>query len=104
MRTNRSFLHRAGRLCWKWSRRVLAPKSTRWKTRHYRAGDGAAPLFLLGALAAFLPLARAQVTIDGSVAVSGGVSFVDGDEAAFQQRLRQRKYGYGGVEDFSVSR
>ena len=54
---------------------------------------------------ALLPgVAPAQVVVSGTLAAAGGISFVDGDQAAFQQRLRQRKHGYAGLEDFSVSR
>lgn len=57
------------------------------------------------ALVLLLPsVACAQVVVSGTVAVGGGLSHVDGDSAAFQQRLRQRKFGYGGIEDFSVNR
>ena len=46
----------------------------------------------------------AQVVTNGTIAVAGGGAFLDGDQPAFQQRMRQRKDGYGGVENFSWSR
>ena len=58
----------------------------------------------LTVLLAFACTAPAQVALTGSVSAGGGISFVDGDQAAFQQRLRPRKYGYGGLEEFSVTR
>ncbi|MDO8540108.1 MAG: hypothetical protein Q7S40_06655 [Opitutaceae bacterium] len=46
----------------------------------------------------------AQVTIHGTIAAGGGGALLDGDEPAFQQRFRQRKDGYAGIEDFTVTR
>ena len=46
----------------------------------------------------------AQIVTSGTIAVAGGGAFLDGDQPAFQQRMRQRKDGYGGIETFSWSR
>ena len=40
----------------------------------------------------------------GTIAVAGGGAFLDGDRPAFQQRMRQKKDGYGGIEEFTWSR
>jgi hypothetical protein len=51
------------------------------------------------------PLAvTAQVVTEGTLAVGGGASLVDGDRPAFQKFFRQKKDGFGGIEDFSVTR
>lgn len=55
--------------------------------------------FALAPAAAF-----AQVVVSGTVAVSGGGTLLDGDRPAFQEQFRQKKDGYGGVEDFALSR
>ena len=52
-------------------------------------------------LPAVLP---AQVVTSGTMAVSGGGALQDGDRAAFQQRMRHRKDGFGGIENFTWSR
>lgn len=51
-----------------------------------------------------LSLTQAQTTVSGTFAVAAGTALVDGDRAAFQHRMRQRKHGYGGVEEFNVTR
>lgn len=49
-------------------------------------------------------LALAQVVTSGTFAVAGGGTLLDGDRPAFQQRFQQKKDGYGGLENFTVSR
>jgi hypothetical protein len=46
----------------------------------------------------------AQVVTSGMISVSAGGALQDGDRAAYQQRLRHKKAGYGGIEDFTWSR
>ena len=60
-------------------------------------------LWALGLLFApvFLP---AQIVTSGTIAVAAGGAFQDGDRPAFQQRMRQQKAGYGGIENFTWSR
>jgi hypothetical protein len=70
-----------------------------------RLGETSPRLSRAGLLVLALPsLAWAQTVINGTVAVSGGGAFLDGDRPAFQERFRQKKDGYGGLEDFSVTR
>ena len=45
-----------------------------------------------------------QTVIHGTIGVAAGGALVDGDQPAFQERFRQRKDGYGGLEDFSLTR
>ena len=59
-------------------------------------------LGLLG-LALATPL-LAQVDVSGLISVSASGTSLDGDRPAFQQRLRQSKAGFGGIEDFSLTR
>lgn len=56
------------------------------------------------ALASVVPAAPAQVVTSGSFAVSGAGVLLDGDQPAFQQRMRQRKDAFGGLENFSLSK
>jgi hypothetical protein len=56
------------------------------------------------AILLFPTLSPAQTVITGTVAVGGGGALVDGDQPAYQQRFRQKKDGYGGLEEFNVSR
>ncbi len=49
-------------------------------------------------------MASAQTTVSGTFGVGGGAALVDGNQPAFQQRMRQRKDGYAGLEEFSVTR
>lgn len=57
------------------------------------------------ALVAFSPYhSSAQVVTSGTIAVGGGGSLLDGDRPAFQEYFRQKKDGYGGLEDFTVTR
>jgi hypothetical protein len=58
------------------------------------------PLALL-VLPALMP---AQITTSGTIALSAGGALLDGDRPAYQQRMRQQKDGYGGIEEFSWSR
>ena len=46
----------------------------------------------------------AQTTVSGTIGVAAGGALVDGDQPAFQQRFRQRKDGYAGLEDLAVTR
>lgn len=63
----------------------------------------ALPLSALAWLAV-ASVSEAQVVINGTVAVAVGGALVDGDQPAFQERFRQRKDGYGGLEDLTVTR
>jgi hypothetical protein len=63
----------------------------------------ARPLSVL-ALLLTATLGHAQVVIHGTVAVAAGGALVDGDQPAFQERFRQRKDGYGGLDDLTVTR
>lgn len=63
----------------------------------------------MGVMAAGLALSLAspsiaQIVTSGSIAVAGGGAFQDGDRAAYQQRMRHKKDGYGGVEHLTWSR
>ncbi|MBI4627014.1 MAG: hypothetical protein HY736_27800 [Verrucomicrobia bacterium] len=49
-------------------------------------------------------LSPAQVVTNGTFAVSAGGTLLDGDRPAFQQRFRQKKDGFGGLENFTLSR
>lgn len=74
---------------------TLSPRAT--------ARDRAALLATL--LAALLPaFASAQTTVSGTIAAAGGAALLDGDRPAYQQRLRQKKDGYHGLEDFTIAR
>ncbi len=55
-------------------------------------------------LAAGPTVASAQFVTSGTIAVSGGGALLEGDQPAFQQRLRQRKEGFGGIENFTAER
>ena len=46
----------------------------------------------------------ASVTTEGTIAVSGGGAFLDGDRPAFQQATQHRKNGFGGIEQFRLTR
>ncbi len=60
---------------------------------------------VLGLAALWSPdSALAQVTVSGSVGVAGGAALVDGDQPAFQQRYRQRKDGFAGLDELTVTR
>src|SRR5687768_16066513 len=72
--------------------------------RRTKTGHGLRCGLLLAAAVVLPVFAPAQVVVSGTLAAAGGISFIDGYQAAFQQRLRQRKHGYAGVEDFSISR
>jgi hypothetical protein len=53
----------------------------------------------------FCPLlASAQVTTEGTLAVGGGATLLNGDRPAFQKFFRQKKDGFAGLEEFAVSR
>ena len=59
----------------------------------------------LVALLLLSPLAAvAQVVTEGTISVGGGGTLLDGDRPAFQKFFRQKKDGFGGIEDFSVTR
>jgi hypothetical protein len=61
-------------------------------------------VFAACCLPLFSSFSPAQVVTGGTIATAGGGAFLDGDQPAFQQRMRQRKDGYGGIENFSWSR
>ena len=50
------------------------------------------------------PPSPAQVVTSGTFAVSAGGTLLDGDRPAFQQRFRQKKDGFGGLENFTLTR
>src|SRR5690349_14811673 len=49
-------------------------------------------------------LSHAQIVTSGTIAVAAGGALQDGDRAAYQQRMRHKKDGYGGIENFTWSR
>ena len=57
---------------------------------------------LLGALVS-LPVS-AQVSVSGVAGISAGGALLDGDRPAFQETLRLKKDGYGGLEALTVTR
>lgn len=57
---------------------------------------------LLSAPAALF--AADAATMGGTVTVGGGGALLDGNRAAFQQLTQQNKDGYGGLEDFFLTR
>ena len=61
-----------------------------------------AALFALIALSA--ASASAQVSVSGVVGLAAGGALLDGDRPAFQETLRLKKDGYGGLEALTVSR
>ena len=60
-----------------------------------------AALFALIALSA--ASASAQVSVSGVVGLAAGGALLDGDRPAFQETLRLKKDGYGGLEALTVS-
>ena len=58
-------------------------------------------LFLAAAFA--LP-ASAQIVTEGTLAFGGGGTLLEGDRAAFQKALRQKKDGFAGIEDLTIGR
>src|SRR5829696_9242572 len=61
----------------------------------------------LGIFAAALfgpTLFAAEIETNGTIAFAAGGALLDGDRPAFQQRFRQKKDGYGGIENFTWSR
>ncbi len=56
--------------------------------------------------ALLLPAAvtAATITTEGTLSVAGGGAFLDGDRPAFQQATQHRKTGYGGIEQFRLTR
>lgn len=66
--------------------------------------QGAGRFGLIAAVLAGAASASAQVTLSGTVAVSGGATLLEGDRPAFQETFRQKKDGYGGLENFTASR
>lgn len=46
----------------------------------------------------------AQIVTSGTIGVSAGAALQDGDRPAFQQATRHKKAGYGGIENFTLSR
>lgn len=59
---------------------------------------------LLSLLALAASPSSAQVVTSGTLAIGGGGALLDGDRPAFQEKFRQKKDGYGGLEDFTLSR
>ena len=56
--------------------------------------------------ALFLPaaLAAATVTTEGTLAIGGGGALLKGDRPALQQATQHRKTGYGGIEEYRLTR
>ncbi len=75
---------------------VAAPIQARWRLRLKRCGVS----FFL-AIPTIVP---AQTTVSGTLGVTGGLADVDGDRPAYQQRMREPKNGYAGLEELSVTR
>ncbi len=48
--------------------------------------------------------APAQVVAEGTLAFAAGGTLLDGDQPAFQKAYRQRKDGFAGIEEFSLTR
>lgn len=46
----------------------------------------------------------ADVTTEGTVSVAAGTALLDGDRPSFQRTTQHKKYGYGGVEEFRLTR
>ena len=59
---------------------------------------------VLALLFSVVTLAPGQVVTSGTIAMAGGGALLDGDRPAYQQRMRQKKDGFGGIEDFTWSR
>ncbi|MFM9029599.1 MAG: hypothetical protein ACKOTF_02780, partial [Opitutaceae bacterium] len=59
---------------------------------------------LFGLIARSAATASAQVSVSGVVGLAAGGALLDGDRPAFQETLRQKKDGYGGLEALTVSR
>jgi hypothetical protein len=55
---------------------------------------------LLGSSALFAQ----EVTTRGTLALGAGGAFLDGDRPSFQQLIQHRKDGFGGIEEFQLSR
>jgi hypothetical protein len=49
-------------------------------------------------------LLAADVTTEGTIAVSAGGAFLDGDRPAFQRATQLKKDGFGGIEEFRLTR
>jgi hypothetical protein len=49
-------------------------------------------------------LTAATVTTEGTLAISGGGAFLSGDRPAFQQALQHKKDGFGGIEEYRLTR
>jgi hypothetical protein len=73
-------------------------------TTHSRAAALRSLPGLAAALLALPALLPAQTVVTGTIAASAGGALLDGDRPAFQQRFRHHKDGFGGLEDFAVTR
>lgn len=70
-----------------------------------RVSGGTGMLAGMASVLLLLPVfSAAQTTVSGTLGVAGGAALVDGDQPAFQQRMRVRKDGYAGLEALSVTR
>lgn len=49
-------------------------------------------------------LIAADVTTEGTLALGGGGAFLDGDRPSFQRITQHKKDGFGGVEEFRLTR
>lgn len=59
---------------------------------------------LLAALIAPAAILAQNVTTTGTLAVGGGGALLDGDRPSFQRITQQKKDGFGGIEDFTLTR
>lgn len=79
-----------------------------WSKRKWRVDGPCAHAqgyrWVVVALGLAVSVAEAQVVTSGTFAVSGTGVLLDGDQPAFQQRFRQRKDAFGGLENFSVAK
>jgi hypothetical protein len=58
----------------------------------------------LGALLFPAAIFAADVATEGTLTVGAGGALLDGDRPAFQQQLQHRKSGFGGIEDYRLTR
>jgi hypothetical protein len=80
----------------------VSERSARCSSRQKKLGA-----FKLGVFVAALcgpSLYTAEIETSGTIAFAAGGALLDGDRPAFQQRFRQKKDGYGGIENFTWSR
>lgn len=49
-------------------------------------------------------LAQEKITTEGTLSVAAGGALLDGDRPAYQRILQQKKDGFGGIEEFKLTR